>query len=44
MRIEFDSAEAAKAFRDKVRGSTVLYNVTVKLPPTVTELVDKVDY
>jgi hypothetical protein len=44
VRVEFDSSEAARAFRDKVRGSTVLDNVTVKQPPTVTELVDKVDY
>ena len=44
VRVEFDSAESAKAFRDKVRASTVLENVTVKVPPTVTELVDKADY
>lgn len=44
VRVEFDSAEDAKAFRDKVGASTVLDSVTVKLAPTVSELVDKVDY
>ena len=30
LRVEFDSAEEAKSFRDKVRGSDVLQNMTVK--------------
>jgi hypothetical protein len=44
VRIEFDSAEQAKSFRDKVRNSDVLANVTVKVPPTVTELADQATY
>jgi hypothetical protein len=42
--VEFDSAEEAKLFRDRVRGSDVLQNVTVKVPPTVTELADQATY
>jgi len=44
VRIEFDSSDEAKSFRDKVLASTVLQNVTVKLSPTVTELADQVSY
>jgi hypothetical protein len=44
VRVEFDSAEDAKAFGEKVRGSDVLQNVTVKLSPTVTELADQATY
>jgi hypothetical protein len=44
VRIEFDSAEAATAFAEKVRGSTVLDNVTVKFPPTVAEMSDQASY
>jgi len=44
VRIEFDSAEDASAFAEKVRGSTVLDNVTVKIPPTVAEMVDQASY
>jgi hypothetical protein len=44
VRIEFDSAEAAKSFGDKVRASDVLKNVTVKVPPTVVEEADKATY
>jgi hypothetical protein len=44
LRIEFDSAEDAKAFQEKVRASDVLQNVTVKVPPTAVELVDQADY
>lgn len=44
VRIEFDSAEQAKSFAEKVRNSDVLANVTVKVPPTVTELADQVTY
>lgn len=44
LRLEFDSVEEAKAFQDKVRGSDVLQNVTVKVPPTAVELIDKTDY
>ena len=44
VRIEFDSVDDARSFGEKVRGSDVLQNVTVKVPPTVTELVDRTDY
>ena len=41
LRVEFDSAAAAKSFQERVRSSDVLANVTVKVPPTVTELADQ---
>lgn len=44
VRIEFDSAEQAKSFAEKVRNSDVLANVTVKVPPTVTEVADQATY
>ena len=44
VRVEFDSAEQAKSFRDKVMSSPVLDNVNVKVPPTVTELADRAGY
>lgn len=44
VRVEFDSADEARAFAEKVRGSDVLANVDVKLPPTVTELADRAQY
>jgi hypothetical protein len=44
VRIEFDSAEDAKAFAEKVRGSNVLQNMTVKIPPTAVELADQATY
>lgn len=44
VRIEFDSAEEARAFGEKVRGSAVLENVSVKIPPTVAEMVDQASY
>lgn len=44
VRIEFDSAEDAKAFAEKVRGSDVLQNVQVKVPPTAAEVADQVTY
>jgi hypothetical protein len=44
LRVEFDSVEAAKAFQEKVRGSDVLGNVSVKVPPTVAELADQANY
>lgn len=44
VRIEFDSLDAANAFADKVRGSDVLQNVTVRIPPTVIEADDVATY
>jgi hypothetical protein len=44
VRVEFDSVEGARAFAEKVRGSDVLQNVTLTLPPTVAELADQATY
>jgi hypothetical protein len=44
VRIEFDTAGEAKSFAEKVRSSTVLQNVTVKVPPTAVELADQATY
>ena len=44
VRVEFDSADQAKSFREKVLSSPVLDNVNVKVPPTVTELADQASY
>jgi heme-degrading monooxygenase HmoA len=44
VRIEFESADDARAFQDKVRNSDVLQNVTVKVPPTVAEMADQATY
>jgi hypothetical protein len=44
VRIEFETAEQATSFAEKVRNSTVLQNVTVKVPPTAVELVDQATY
>ncbi len=44
VRIEFDTAEQARSFAEKVRGSNVLQDMTLKVPPTVTELADQATY
>ena len=44
VRIEFETVEGAKAFAEKVRGSNVLEGLTVKVPPSATELLDKATY
>ncbi len=44
LRVEFGSAEEARAFQEKVRGSNVLDIVSVKVPPTVAEMVDQATY
>jgi hypothetical protein len=44
VRVDFDSAEEAKAFAEKVRNSDVLQNLAVKLPPTVAEPADQATY
>ena len=44
VRIEFDSADDARAFQDKVRNSDVLQNVTVKVPPTLAEMAGQATY
>jgi hypothetical protein len=42
--LEFDSAEDAKAFRERLLASGVLDRITVKTPPTVVEDVETVSY
>jgi hypothetical protein len=44
VRIEFGSAEAARAFAEKVRGSEVLANLNPIVPPTVIELAEQTSY
>jgi hypothetical protein len=44
IRIEFDSADEARSFQDKVRNSDVLQNINVKVPPTAVELADQAAY
>jgi hypothetical protein len=44
VRIEFATADEARSFAEKVRNSTVLQNMTVKVPPTATELADQATY
>ena len=44
VRIEFDSADDARAFQDKVRNSDVLQNVTIKVPPTLAEVAGQDTY
>jgi hypothetical protein len=44
VRVEFENIEGAKAFAEKVRGSNVLEGLTVKVPPTAAELLDKATY
>ena len=42
--VEFDSAEEAKAFRQRLLASSALDNVTVKIEPTVVEVADEAKY
>jgi hypothetical protein len=44
VRIEFDSAEDARSFAERVRGSDVLANLSPIVPPTVIELADQTSY
>jgi heme-degrading monooxygenase HmoA len=41
---EFNTAEDAKAFRERLLASGALNNVTVKTEPTVTEEAESVEY
>jgi hypothetical protein len=43
-RVEFDSLEDAKAFRDRLLASGALDTTTVLTPPTVVELVENITY
>jgi len=38
------SADEAKSFRERLRGSGALDNVDVKTPPTVVEVADEATY
>ena len=44
IRVEFDSTDEAKAFREKLLASGALDRVTVKAGPTVVELADEAEY
>jgi hypothetical protein len=44
VRIEFDSADDARAFAEKVRGSDVLQGLNPIVPPTVAEMLDQASY
>ena len=43
-RVEFNSLEEAKAFRDRLLASGALDSTTVLTPPTVVELVENITY
>ena len=43
-RVEFDSVEDAKAFRDRLVASGALDQTTVLTPPTVVDLVENITY
>jgi len=42
--VEFDSADEAKSFRERLLGSGALDNVDVKVEPTVVEEADTAQY
>jgi hypothetical protein len=44
VRVEFNSVEDAKAFRERLLDSGALDRVTVKTPPTVVEVAEEVSY
>jgi len=44
IRVEFDSVEDAKTFRERLLGTGVLDNFTVKTGPTVVEVADQETY
>jgi hypothetical protein len=44
VRLEFEKIEDAKAFAEKVRASDVLDGLTVTVPPTPAELLDRAEY
>ena len=43
-RVEFDTVEEAKSFRDRLVASGALDMTTVLTPPTVVELVENITY
>jgi hypothetical protein len=44
VRVEFDSVDEAKAFRERLLASPALENVTIKMQPTVIEVADEATY
>jgi heme-degrading monooxygenase HmoA len=44
VRVDFDSADDAKEFAEKVRGSDVMEGFELRLPPTVAEVADQATY
>lgn len=44
VRLEFDSVDDAKTFRERLLSSGVLNNVTVKTQPTIIEVADEKRY
>jgi hypothetical protein len=44
VRVEFDSVDEAKSFRERLLASGALENVTVMTPLTVVEVVDEATY
>ena len=44
VRVDFDSVEAAQAFREQLMGSGALDNVTMVKEPTVVETADEATY
>jgi hypothetical protein len=44
VRVEFDSTDEAKAFRERLLGSGALDNVNVMTPPTVVEVAEETTY
>ena len=44
VRLDFDSVDDAKAFRERLLGSGVLDTITVVKEPTVVEVADEVTY
>ena len=43
-RVEFDSLEEAKAFKERLLASGALDRTTVLTPPTVVELIENITY
>ena len=43
-RVEFDSVEEAKAFKERLLASGALDRTTVLTPPTVVELIENITY
>ena len=44
VRVDFDSADEAKKFQAKVRGSDVLEGFELRIPPQVVEVADQATY